>query len=92
MGDKPDRDVVAGSDSSALTAMLGLGDNRTVSPAEFSRPKANEFRLLRFSFNELNDPDRLRNPEPPPDEGPRKGEMRPLMRLFINLFGVDGLW
>lgn len=34
---------------------------------------------------------RLRKPEPPPAEWPRKGEMRPPMRFCINLFGVDGL-
>lgn len=63
-----------------------------VSPAKSSRSSTCEFLLLRLSLlGELKDPDRLRKPEPPPAEWPRKGEMRPPMRFCINLFGVDGL-
>lgn len=63
-----------------------------VSPVKSSRSSTCEFLLLRPSLlGELKDPDRLRKPEPPPAEWPRKGEMRPPMRFCINLFGVDGL-
>jgi hypothetical protein len=70
----------------------GLKEYMGVSPAQSSRSSSCEFRLLRLSLlGEFKDPDRLRKPEPPPAEWPRKGEIRPPMRLCINLFGVDGL-